>query len=101
MEPPYGASLNGRRGQPGRPSAGMSATRRDVYRRDTRPALPSTVVLRRPASIPDAPGSYQFKDQDGRVIYVGKARSLRSRLGNYFQDPSGLHARTAQMMERA
>jgi excinuclease ABC subunit C len=72
-----------------------------MYRRDTRPALPSTVVLERPTSIPDAPGSYQFKDRDGRVIYVGKARSLRSRVGNYFQDPANLHPRTAQMMERA
>ena len=59
------------------------------------------LVLERPAAIPDAPGSYQFKDADGRVIYVGKARSLKSRLSNYFQDPRHLHARTAQMMERA
>ncbi len=59
------------------------------------------VVLERPAAIPDAPGSYQFKDADGRVIYVGKARSLKSRLGSYFQDPRHLHPRTAQMMERA
>src|SRR5580658_2106652 len=79
----------------------MSATRRDVYRRGTRPALPSTVMLERPSSIPDAPGSYQFRDSDGRVIYVGKALSLRSRVGSYFQDPSNLHPRTAQMMERA
>jgi excinuclease ABC subunit C len=61
----------------------------------------STVVLERPQAIPDAPGSYQFKDSDGRVIYVGKARSLRSRLSNYFADPRTLHPRTAQMMERA
>jgi excinuclease ABC subunit C len=58
-------------------------------------------VLERPKQIPDAPGSYQFKDADGRVIYVGKARSLRSRLSNYFADPRSLHPRTAQMMERA
>jgi excinuclease ABC subunit C len=58
-------------------------------------------VLERPKAIPDAPGSYQFKDADGRVIYVGKARSLRSRLSNYFADPRTLHPRTAQMMERA
>ena len=37
-----------------------------------------------PATIPDTPGSYQFKDAAGRVIYVGKAKSLRSRLSNYF-----------------
>src|SRR5580658_9224087 len=60
------------------------------------------MIARPPAgTIPDAPGSYQFKDADGRVIYVGKARSLRSRVGNYFQDPANLHPRTAQMVERA
>jgi excinuclease ABC subunit C len=58
-------------------------------------------VLERPQSVPDAPGSYQFKDGSGRIIYVGKARSLRSRLSNYFQDPVHLHPRTAQMVERA
>jgi excinuclease ABC subunit C len=59
------------------------------------------VVLERPTAIPDAPGSYQFKDSDGRVIYVGKARSLRSRLSSYFQDPRHLHPRTAQMVATA
>ena len=58
-------------------------------------------MLERPQSIPDAPGSYQFKDAAGRIIYVGKARSLRSRLSSYFQDPVHLHPRTAQMVERA
>ncbi len=58
-------------------------------------------MLRRPEAVPDAPGSYQFKDADGRVIYVGKARSLRQRLSNYFQDPRQLHPRTVQMLERA
>ena len=59
------------------------------------------VVLERPQAIPDAPGSYQFKDADGRVIYVGKARSLRSRVSSYFQDARNLHPRTAQMVARA
>ncbi len=60
------------------------------------------MVKRPPAgSIPDAPGSYQFFDADGRVIYVGKAKSLRSRLSNYFQNPGSLHARTAQMVATA
>ena len=40
-----------------------------------------------PGSIPDQPGVYRFLDADGRVVYVGKAKSLRSRLGQYFQDP--------------
>ncbi|MBW3536839.1 MAG: excinuclease ABC subunit UvrC [Actinobacteria bacterium] len=52
-------------------------------------------------SIPDGPGSYQFKDKDGRVIYVGKAASLRSRVGSYFQAPAGLPPRTAQMVAAA
>ncbi|MEM7273377.1 MAG: excinuclease ABC subunit UvrC, partial [Actinomycetota bacterium] len=60
------------------------------------------MVTRPPTgSIPDTPGSYQFKDADGRVIYVGKARSLRSRLSNYFQNPANMHPRTAQMVATA
>ncbi|MDE3202933.1 MAG: excinuclease ABC subunit C [Acidobacteriota bacterium] len=60
-------------------------------------------MLQRPPSgtIPDAPGSYQFRDRDGRVIYVGKAKSLRSRVGNYFQNPVNLPPRTAQMVANA
>jgi excinuclease ABC subunit C len=60
------------------------------------------MIARPPAgTIPDAPGSYQFKDANGRVIYVGKAASLRQRLSNYFADPRTLHPRTAQMVETA
>ena len=60
------------------------------------------MVARPPAgTIPETPGSYQFKDKDGRVIYVGKASSLRQRLSNYFQDPRNLHPRTAQMVATA
>jgi excinuclease ABC subunit C len=60
-------------------------------------------VLQRPpaGTIPDAPGSYQFRDRDGRVIYVGKAKSLRSRLSNYFANPATLMPRTAQMVAQA
>ena len=54
-----------------------------------------------PGSIPDAPGVYRFRDEHGRIIYVGKARSLRSRLSSYFQDPSNLHARTQTMVTTA
>ncbi|MHB8295861.1 MAG: excinuclease ABC subunit UvrC [Acidimicrobiales bacterium] len=54
-----------------------------------------------PSSIPAAPGSYQFKDGAGRVIYVGKAASLRSRVTSYFQSPEKLGPRTAQMMAEA
>ena len=54
-----------------------------------------------PGTIPDAAGSYQFKDRHGRLIYVGKAKNLRSRLGSYFQNPAHLLPRTAQMMAEA
>jgi len=63
----------------------------------------SAMTFQRPpaGTIPDAPGSYQFKDADGRVIYVGKARSLRQRLSNYFGSPSAMPMRTAQMVAAA
>lgn len=54
-----------------------------------------------PSQIPNDPGSYQFKDHDGRVIYVGKASSLRNRLANYFQPVANLHPRTAAMVSEA
>jgi len=60
------------------------------------------MIQRPPAgTIPDSPGSYQFKDGQGRVIYVGKASSLRQRLSNYFQNPRNMHPRTAQMVAAA
>ncbi len=82
---------------------------------DTRPACPHSMsptppvarhtgsVARRPppSTIPDEPGSYQFVDASGRVIYVGKATSLRSRISSYFQDPAALAPRTAQMVDQA
>ncbi|MGN6636507.1 MAG: GIY-YIG nuclease family protein, partial [Oryzihumus sp.] len=57
----------------------------------------------RPAAgtIPDQPGVYKFRDEHGRVIYVGKAKSLRSRLSSYFQDIAALHPRTQQMVSTA
>jgi excinuclease ABC subunit C len=48
------------------------------------------------ASIPDAPGAYLFRDADGRVVYVGKAISLRKRLASYWGRP--LHPRTEAML---
>ena len=91
-----------------------------LYGRSTRPTCPECSgrsrpgsdgariredggVLERPASgsIPDAPGSYQFRDRDGRIIYVGKAKSLRSRIGSYFARADTLHHRTRQMVEAA
>ena len=52
-------------------------------------------------SIPDSPGVYRFRDAEGRVVYVGKAISLRSRLSNYFADLSTLHVRTQAMVTTA
>ncbi|WP_168581584.1 excinuclease ABC subunit UvrC [Gephyromycinifex aptenodytis] len=52
----------------------------------------------RPGEIPTDPGVYRFLDQQGRVIYVGKAKSLRSRLSSYFQDVAHLHPRTRRMV---
>ena len=54
-----------------------------------------------PGTIPDAPGVYRFRDAGGRVIYVGKAKSLRSRLNSYFGDLWHLHQRTQQMVTTA
>jgi excinuclease ABC subunit C len=54
-----------------------------------------------PGEIPDSPGVYRFRDEHGRVIYVGKAKSLRSRLANYFQDVANLHPRTQTMVTTA
>lgn len=51
-----------------------------------------------PGAIPDAPGVYRFSDPEGRVVYVGKAKSLRSRLSSYFADPDTLHTRTRSMV---
>ena len=57
----------------------------------------------RPAAgeIPDLPGVYRFHDASSRVIYVGKAKSLRSRLSSYFADPATLHPRTLAMVSAA
>ncbi len=54
-----------------------------------------------PGAVPDAPGVYRFRDPHGRVVYVGKAKSLRSRLASYFQDLTALHARTQAMVTTA
>ncbi len=53
----------------------------------------------RPSEIPDAPGAYLFRDRHGKVIYVGKAKSLRSRVPSYFA--RGLMPRTQAMVDSA
>ncbi|GAA4669510.1 excinuclease ABC subunit UvrC [Streptomyces chumphonensis] len=54
-----------------------------------------------PGQIPESPGVYRFRDEHRRVIYVGKAKSLRQRLSSYFQDVANLHPRTATMVTTA
>ncbi|GAA1307456.1 excinuclease ABC subunit UvrC [Brachybacterium tyrofermentans] len=63
-------------------------------------ADPSTYRPER-GTIPVRPGVYRFRDEHGRVIYVGKAKNLRQRLSNYFQDLSVLHERTRRMVTTA
>jgi excinuclease ABC subunit C len=60
----------------------------------------SETVSWRPAAgeIPTSPGVYRFTDEQGRVLYVGKAKNLRSRLSNYFQPLRSLHERTRRMV---
>ncbi|MFG2424574.1 excinuclease ABC subunit UvrC [Streptomyces sp. NPDC048448] len=55
----------------------------------------------KPGQIPDSPGVYKFRDEHRRVIYVGKAKSLRQRLASYFQDLTNLHPRTRTMVTTA
>lgn len=52
-------------------------------------------------AVPTGPGVYRFRDHDGRVVYVGKAKNLRARVNSYFQDFSGLHPRTQAMLTTA
>ncbi|MDK7090298.1 GIY-YIG nuclease family protein, partial [Escherichia coli] len=64
------------------------------------PLLGDTRDLFRPrtSDIPANPGVYKWRDEDGRVIYVGKAKNLRNRLSNYFQPLNRLHPRTQNMV---
>ncbi len=55
----------------------------------------------KPGEIPTNPGVYRFRDADGRVLYVGKAKNLRARLSNYFAPLHTLHERTRRMVTTA
>ncbi|MEJ1091635.1 excinuclease ABC subunit UvrC [Microbacterium istanbulense] len=55
----------------------------------------------RTGEIPTDPGVYRFRDADGRVLYVGKAKNLRQRLSNYFAPLRTLHERTRRMVTTA
>ena len=56
-------------------------------------------LLEKLASLPDKPGCYLYKDGENRVIYVGKAKSLRKRVASYFQDKAGVPARTMRLVQ--
>ena len=55
----------------------------------------------KPGEIPTQPGVYRFRDAEGRVLYVGKAKNLRARLSNYFAPLHTLHERTRRMVTTA
>jgi len=83
--------------------AGAAAAVRSVsVARHNLVLVPDPATYRpKPGEIPVEPGVYRFRDPQGRVIYVGKAKSLRARLSNYFQDLSALHPRTMTMVTTA
>jgi excinuclease ABC subunit C len=62
---------------------------------------PATAFKPAPGSIPEQPGVYLFRDAHGRVVYVGKAKSLRQRVSSYFNAWHLIAARTQSMLEAA
>ncbi|MGK3953077.1 excinuclease ABC subunit UvrC [Microbacterium sp. I2] len=64
-------------------------------------SVPTVSYKPRPGEIPTNPGVYRFRDRDGRVLYVGKAKNLRARLSNYFAPLHTLHERTRRMVTTA
>jgi excinuclease ABC subunit C len=64
-------------------------------------SAPTVSYKPKPGEIPTNPGVYRFRDADGRVLYVGKAKNLRARLSNYFAPLRTLHERTRRMVMTA
>lgn len=64
-------------------------------------SAPTVPYKPKPGEIPTNPGVYRFRDRDGRVLYVGKAKNLRARLSNYFAPLQTLHERTRRMVMTA
>ena len=62
---------------------------------------PTVAYKPKAGEIPTNPGVYRFRDGDGRVLYVGKAKNLRARLSNYFAPLHTLHERTRRMVTTA
>ncbi|MBU4464377.1 MAG: excinuclease ABC subunit UvrC [Actinobacteria bacterium] len=65
------------------------------------PSRPHLSYQPKQGEIPTNPGVYRFRDADGRVLYVGKAKNLRARLSNYFAPLRSLHERTRRMVTTA
>ena len=59
---------------------------------------PNEAVAEKVRNLPRQPGIYKFKDADGKTIYVGKATSLRARVGSYFQNPESRGGKTAALV---
>jgi excinuclease ABC subunit C len=76
----------------------------DVEERSEAAASESTgpaAVADRISAFPHLPGIYMFKDTDGAILYVGKARDLRKRIGNYFRGGDAVDVKTRIMLSRA
>ncbi len=65
------------------------------------PPEPPETLARKAGDLPGRPGVYQFRDAEGRPLYIGKARSLRDRVRSYFQDSSALSPKIRRMLEEA
>ena len=85
----------------GRPAADPAPGTRHPARAYPRPVPDPSTYRPAPGTIPEDPGVYKFRDERGRVIYVGKAKNLRQRLNSYFADLHAMHARTRQMVTSA
>jgi excinuclease ABC subunit C len=75
----------------------MSSTTERASRR----GQPQLAYRPKAGEIPTNPGVYRFRDAQGRVLYVGKAKNLRARLSNYFAPLHTLHERTRRMVTTA
>ncbi|MDO5687704.1 MAG: excinuclease ABC subunit UvrC [Pseudoscardovia radai] len=89
-----------RKTRPAADAAASDAAGQRGVNKNGAPLLGDTRDLFRPkpSDIPRQPGVYKWRDGDGRVIYVGKAKNLHNRLSNYFQPLERLHPRTQTMV---
>ena len=57
--------------------------------------------MKKPKNLPDQPGVYLMKNTHGKIVYIGKAASLRERIGSYFRSPGTLGARMEKLLSSA